>query len=53
LVETVAAAEAAAAAVAHSRTPLVPSVKKPAKNETQKIREIDGSYLCLQQFDKF
>ena len=27
--------------------------QKPAKNYVWKIREIDGSYLCLQQFDKF
>ena len=27
--------------------------QKPAKNEIQKIREIDESYLCLQRFDKF
>ena len=27
-----------------------PNVKKPAKNEIQKIREIDGSYSCLQQY---
>ena len=27
--------------------------QKPVKNWIQKIREIDGSYLCLQQFDKF
>ena len=28
-------------------------LQKPAKNKIQKIREIDGSYLCLQQFDEF
>ena len=27
--------------------------KIPAKNEIQKIRENDGSYLFLQRFDKF
>ena len=27
--------------------------QKPAKNEIQKNRKIDGSYLCLQRFDKF
>ena len=27
--------------------------KNPPKIRLQKIREIDGSYLCLQQFDKF
>ena len=27
--------------------------QKPAKNEIQKIREINESYLCLQRFDKF
>ena len=32
---------------------LVAKRQKPAENEIQKIREIDGSYLCLQQFDKF
>jgi hypothetical protein len=26
--------------------------QKTAKNEIQKIREIDGSYLCLQRLDK-
>ena len=35
--------------VAHIRYKL----QKPAKNYVWKIREIDGSYLCLQQFDKF
>ena len=29
------------------------NLQKPAKNKIQKIREIDGSYLCLQQFDEF
>ena len=28
-------------------------LQKTAKNEIQKIREIDESYLCLQRFDKF
>ena len=28
-------------------------LQKPAKNKIQKICEIDGSYLCLQQFDEF
>ena len=27
--------------------------EKPAKNEIEKIREIDWSYLSLPQFDKF
>ena len=30
-----------------------PYCKKTAKNQIQKIREIDESYLCLQRFDKF
>ena len=32
---------------------LVAKRQKPAENEIQKIREIDGSYLYLQRFDKF
>ena len=28
-------------------------LQKPAENYIRKIREIDWSYLCLQQFDKF
>ena len=40
---------ATVAAAAHSWAKL----EKPAKNEIQKIREIDGSYLRLQRFDKF
>ena len=28
-------------------------LQKPAKNKILKIREIDGSYLHLQRFDKF
>ena len=28
-------------------------LQKPAKNYIRKIREIEWSYLCLQQFDKF
>jgi hypothetical protein len=27
-------------------------LQKPAKNYIRKIREIEWSYLCLQQFDK-
>ena len=27
--------------------------QNPAKYEIKKIREIDGSYLCLLRFDKF
>ena len=34
---------------AHSRA----ECQKPAKIRFQKIREIDESYLCMQQFDKF
>ena len=40
---------ASVAPYAHSWAKL----QKPAKNEIQKIREIDGSYLRLQRFDKF
>jgi hypothetical protein len=36
-------------AAQHSRAKL----QKPAKNQVKKIREIDGSYLRLQRFDKF
>ena len=39
---------AATVAAAHSWAKL----EKPAKNEIQKIREIDGSYLCLLRFEK-
>ena len=35
------------------RYTVAPNVKKPAKNEIQKIREIDGSYLYMQRFDNF
>jgi hypothetical protein len=37
------------AAAAHSWV----KFKLPAKNEIQKIRENDGSYLFLQRFDNF
>ena len=30
-----------------------PNFKYPPKNRLKKTREIDRSYLCLQQFDKF
>ena len=30
-----------------------PSTKNPPKMRFKKIREIDGSYWCLQRFDKF
>ena len=39
--------------VAWPQSTVGPNVKKPANNEIQKIREIDGSYSCLQGFDKF
>ena len=41
--------EALRAGTTHIRDKL----QKPAKNYFRKIREIEWSYLCLQQFDKF
>ena len=37
-----------------NRPPTIgPKVKIPPKIQIGKIRENDGSYLCMQQFDKF
>jgi hypothetical protein len=35
------------------KTHIRDKLEKPAKNYFRKTREIEWSYLCLQQFDKF